>query len=159
MLIDSGGDRTNEVYEFSRRDPRILPTKGMSRPGVKLFYDTSPSRACGCGWWTRTTSRARSGTAGARRRPDEVDAAPRGERAVLPGDGERVAGEGQGEVVWKENGTARNEAWDCEVLQRAAAEMFNVASAAPMATNTQALPRRSISPTRLNGQPNPTATR
>jgi phage terminase large subunit GpA-like protein len=42
MLIDSGGDRTNEVYEFSRRDPRILPTKGMSRSGVKLFYDTEP---------------------------------------------------------------------------------------------------------------------
>jgi hypothetical protein len=43
-----------------------------------------------------------------------------------------------GRFVWEPNGTARTESWDCEVLQRAAAEMFNVATAVPMGQQQQA---------------------
>jgi hypothetical protein len=105
----------------------------MSRSGVKLFYDTSPSRACGCGWSTRTTSRARSGHL--LHDADPTKWMPHrdvSEQYCLEMASESLV-KVKGKWVWKPNGTARNEAWDCEVLQRAAAEMFNVASAAPMA--------------------------
>lgn len=137
MLIDSGGDRTGEVYEFARRDPRILPTKGMSKSGVKLFYDTEPRP--GVRLWMVDVHHFKSALHGLVHDADPTKWLPHrdvGEQYCLEMAGESLVKE-KGKWAWRENGTARVETWDCEVLQRAAAEMFNVGAAAPIAQQQQ----------------------
>jgi phage terminase large subunit GpA-like protein len=129
LLIDSGGDRTTEVYEFSRRDPRILPTKGMAKSSVKLFYPSNPKP--GVTLWMIDTGHFKGSLWHLMHDADPTKWLPHrevGEQYCLEMGSESLVRE-KGRWIWKENGTARNEAWDCEVLQRAAAEMFNVGAA------------------------------
>lgn len=130
MLVDSGdGQRTNEIYEFAARDPRILPTKGMSKANVKLFYDSQPKP--GVRLWMIDTSHFKGALWSLLHDPDPTKWLPHrdvGEQYCLEMASESLVKQ-KGKWVWVENGTARNETWDCEVLQRAAAEMFNAAAA------------------------------
>lgn len=129
LLIDSGGDRTNEAYEFARRDPRILPTKGMSKSGVKLFYDATPKP--GVRLWMVDTGHFKGALYALMHDADQTKWMPHreaSEQYCLEMASESLVSV-KGKWLWMPNGTARNEAWDCEVLQRAAAEMFNVSAA------------------------------
>jgi phage terminase large subunit GpA-like protein len=133
MLIDSGGNRTNEVYEFSQRDPaRIRATKGMSKSGVKLFYETTPKP--GIVLWMVDTNHFKGVLYALMHDADQTKWMPHretSEQYCLEMASESLVSV-KGRWAWLPNGTARNEAWDCEVLQRAAAEMFEVGAAAPM---------------------------
>lgn len=129
LLIDSGGDRTTDVYDFSTRDARIFPTKGMAKSSVKLFYLTEPRP--GVKLVMIDTNYFKSALHSMMHAEDrtlwqvhrEVS-----EQYCLEMAAEVQAYDARSRrLVWKETGSARNEFWDCEVLQRAAAEMFNVA--------------------------------
>jgi phage terminase large subunit GpA-like protein len=130
MLIDSGGDRTNEVYQFALRDPgRIMPTKGashaMRRPwmnapqpnGVVLRYvDTSFYKDM----LTRLIHE-----------PDKwaVHEGVSEQYIVEMASEHKIIDRNTGKSRWlpKHSG-ARVEAWDCEVLQCVAADMAQLGS-------------------------------
>lgn len=141
MLIDSGGDRTDEVYQFALRDPgRILPTKGashqMRRPwtvsqlpsGATLrvldteHYKDMLARLIGDGdkWGVY------QGVS------DQFCAEMGNEHKIVDRNTRRLKWE-------KKTSGARVEAWDCEVLQCAAADMANLGAmpAAPVQSQQQ----------------------
>ena len=127
MLIDSGGDRTNDVYEFARRDPRIYACKGMARSGVKLWYDSEPKP--GIRLRMVDTNHFKGALWNLLHDPDPTKWLPHRdvpEQYCLEMGAESLVKRGN-KWAWEENGTARNEAWDLEVLQVAAATMDNVA--------------------------------
>jgi phage terminase large subunit GpA-like protein len=133
MLVDSGdGGRTNEVYAFADRDPRILPTKGMSKRGAKLFYESHPKP--GVRLWMVDTEHYKSALHSLLHDADPTRWLPHNEvseQYCLEMASESLVKD-RGQWRWKENGTARNETWDVEVLQRTAADMFNVAAGATL---------------------------
>jgi phage terminase large subunit GpA-like protein len=105
----------------------------MSRAGVKLFYDTEPKP--GVRLWMVDTNHFKGVLWAMLHDADQTKWMPHrdtSEQYCLEMASESLVSK-KGKWVWELNGTARNESWDCEVLQRAAAEMFEVASAAPMA--------------------------
>lgn len=128
MLIDSGdGARTAEIYAFAARDPRILPTKGLSYTGRKMFFPTEPRP--GVRLWMVDTIHFKGALWSLLHDADLHKWMPHrdvNEQYCLEMAGESLV-KIKGKWVWQENGTARVETWDCEVLQRAAAEMFNSA--------------------------------
>lgn len=152
MLIDSGGDRTSEVYDFAGRDQRIVPTKGashaMRRPwtltplpsGVQLrvidteFYKDMLARLIGDGdkWGVH------------RDVSDQYCSEMANEHKIVDRNTRKL------KWVPKSHG-ARVEAWDCEVLQCAAADMANLgAMPATVPVQQQSEPRRNeayIAPT------------
>ena len=126
LLIDSGGDRTNEVYHFAKRDPRIIPTKGMSVQNKKPWHESEVQP--GVRLRMIDTHHFKNALHALMHDPDPTKWLPHNEIAeqyCLEMASEQLVIE-KGKWIWKHNGTARNEAWDCEVLQRAAAEMDNI---------------------------------
>ena len=140
LLIDSGGDRTEDVYDFALRDPRILPTKGASGQMRKLWSDSEVKP----GVWLRVfdTSHFKSALWNLMHDPDPTKWLPH--RDVSEQYCQEMASEHlvvdpkTKKRTWKETGNVRNEAWDLEVLQRLCAEMDNIAAApAPAAESPQ----------------------
>jgi phage terminase large subunit GpA-like protein len=134
MLIDSGGNRTDEVYQFSLRDQRIKPTKGashkMRRPwsmttlasGVQLFMiDTE--------FFKDMLSRLVSD-------PDpakwQVHSTISEQYIAEMASEHKVIDRNTSKLRWvKKSQGLRAEAWDCEVLQCAAADMANLGALQP----------------------------
>lgn len=133
LLIDSGGNRTNEVYEFARRDPRIVPMKGanhaMRKPwsrsdlenGLSLiFFDPNH--------YKDMLSRLIAD-------PDLTKHLPHcevSEQYCLEMASEhKIVSQKTKRQEWVPTGSARQEAWDCEVMQCVAADIENVALMAP----------------------------
>jgi phage terminase large subunit GpA-like protein len=137
MLIDSGGDRTNEVYQFALRDPgRIIPTKGASH-AMRRPWQNAPQPNGLVLRWIDTSFYKDMLT----RLIHEQDkwAVHEGvtEQYVIEMASEhKIIDRNTGKSRWmpKTSG-ARVEAWDCEVLQCAAADMAQLGSmpAAPVA--------------------------
>lgn len=131
LLIDTGGSRTNEVYEFALSDPgRIIPCKGNSQPtrgrpffGTKLdnglllrLFDTT--------YFKDFLNRLIHS-------PDESQWMPYAgvseQYCVEMSSEHRIVDRKSGREMWeKKTQGARNEAWDCEVLQCLAAHIFNL---------------------------------
>jgi phage terminase large subunit GpA-like protein len=132
LLIDSGGDRSTEVYAFASRDPRIRAVKGMSKASVKLFYPTEAKD--GSTVWMIDPQRFKSALWNLIHDADPAKWLPHNqvdEEYCMEMASESLVRDGR-EWRWKPNGTARTEAWDLEYMQRAGAEMFNVAMLAPV---------------------------
>lgn len=131
LLIDSGGDRTDDVYTFSLRDPRILPTKGASSPMRKLWSDSEVKP----GVWLRVfdTNHFKNSLWNLMHDPDPTKWLPHrdvSEQYCLEMASEQLVIDPKTKKrFWKETGNVRNEAWDLEVLQRLCAEMDNIAAA------------------------------
>lgn len=131
LLIDSGGDRTDDVYNFALRDTRILPTKGTDGRMRKLWMDTEVKP----GVWLRTfdTFHFKSKLSGLMHDPDPTKWMPHREvteQYCLEMASEQLVVDPKTKKrTWKETGSSRNEAWDLEVLQTLAAEMDNIGAA------------------------------
>jgi phage terminase large subunit GpA-like protein len=137
LLIDSGGtknddgsSRTNEVYEFSQRDPgRILPTKGASNPMRRPWNMTTlPS---GVNLYMIDTQYFKDMLARLISDPDQTKWQIH--RGVSDGyisemgNEHKIIDRANHKMSWqKKTSGARVEAWDCEVLQCAAADMANL---------------------------------
>lgn len=128
LLIDSGGNRTDEVYEFALRDPRIIPTKGASHKMHRPWHMTTLKsgvqlRIIDTGHYKDMLSRLIGD-------PDPTKWLPHAdvsESYCLEMSSEhKVEDPRSKKQVWKPTGSGRQEAWDCEVLQVAAADMANV---------------------------------
>jgi phage terminase large subunit GpA-like protein len=139
LLIDSGGDRTNEVYQFGKRgDPRIILTKGMPQDVKKLWWDSDVGN--------RVTVRMinvhhfKNTLWMLLHDPDPTKWLPlsdSSEQYCMEMASEALVKE-KGKFIWKHTGVSRNEAWDLETLQRAAAEMDNIGvQQAPEETTAQ----------------------
>lgn len=134
LLIDSGGDRTEEVYQFARRDPRIVPCKGASNPmrrpwsrsalpsGVELrIFDTN--------YFKDMLARLIGDPDPAKHLPHQEVSE---QYCLEMGSEQKIADpKRRGHFTWVKTGATRNEAWDCEVLQCLGADMANVAVTAP----------------------------
>lgn len=131
ILIDSGGtnSRTSEVYEFALRDNRIYPTKGASNRIKSLFSRTQ----LGNGVELRVidTIDFKDMLARLIADPDRTKWLPHrdvSEQYCLEMAGEhKIIDPKTKKDRWVPTGSGRVEAWDCEVLQCAAAFMDNVA--------------------------------
>lgn len=135
LLIDSGGNRTDEVYEFAAKDPeRIIPTKGSAMP-LKAPWHTFKVGTVGIlarmvdpGFYKDTLSRLINDPDPQRWMPHD---------AVLEDYCLQMASEHKifdaksGRLMWTTVTTsAANHWWDCEVLQCAGADMAGVAALA-----------------------------
>jgi phage terminase large subunit GpA-like protein len=146
LLIDSGGEvnRTAEVYDFSQRDTRILPTKGTDGRMRKLWHDSEPRP--GVLLRTFDSQHFKDCLWRALYHQDPTHWMPHNEvseQYCMEMASEHLVRE-RGKTFWKLKGTTRNEAWDAEVLQRAAAEMDGIGAApAPVAET----PKTSLDPT------------
>lgn len=134
LLIDSGGDRTNAVYDFASRDPRIYPTKGESGEKLKLWRDTQVRP--GVQLRLVNVSHFKSALWNLLHDADKTKWLPHSEvpeqYCLEMASESLVVDPKTRNRVWQKTGSARNEAWDLEVLQRAAAEMDGIgASQAP----------------------------
>lgn len=130
MLIDSGGSRTNEVYEFAQRDPgRIFPTKGsshqMRRPfQVSQLEDGTVLRLIDTIYFKDMLNRLIHDQ-------DESKWMPHREVSeqfcIEMASEHKIIERGKNIETWvKKTSGARVEAWDCETLQCAAAYMANL---------------------------------
>ena len=139
LLIDSGGDKTDQVYQFAMRDARILCTKGASWQMKKPWQLTH--LANGIGLRTIDTGYYKDMLTRLMREGDQQ------KWTVYDGITEQYCQEMTSEIkvidrktdkyVWKKRTEGRrNEAWDTEVLQCAAADMAHV-GAMPQKMNTQ----------------------
>jgi phage terminase large subunit GpA-like protein len=130
LLIDTGGNRTNEVYEFCLRDPgRILATKGASNPmrrpwnvsrldnGVSLYvFDPN--------YFKDMLNRLISDPDYGKWLPSS-DSTDQYLREM--GNEQKVRDRNTGAMRWIPiSGGRRLEAWDCEVLQCLGADMANL---------------------------------
>lgn len=130
LLIDSGGDRTDEVYQFALRDPgRIIPTKGASQIMRRPWSNTAlPSgvilRMFDTGYFKDMLARLIQD-------PDQTKWLPHSGVtaqywAEMVGE-HKVFDRTRNRAVWKKvSANTRVEAWDCEVLQCLAADMANI---------------------------------
>lgn len=154
LLIDSGGttnedgvSRTNEVYEFSLRDPgRILPTKGASRDMHKPWTVT-PLKHNGVTLYMLDTNYFKDMLARLIADPDQTKwQVHRGiseQYAAEMGNEHKVLDRNTHKMAWqKKTSGARVEAWDCEVLQCAAADMANLGAAATQLIRHDAVAER-----------------
>jgi phage terminase large subunit GpA-like protein len=137
LLIDSGGtknddgtSRTNEVYEFSQRDPgRILPTKGASANMRRPWNMTTlPS---GVNLYMIDTQYFKDMLARLIADPDQskwmVHRSVSDQYIQEMGNEHKIIDRTNHKMSWqKKTSGARVEAWDCEVLQCAAADMANL---------------------------------
>lgn len=148
LLIDSGGNRTDEVYEFALKDVgRVFPCKGashaMRRPntlsrvgnaGVMLYLlDT--------GYYKDMLSRLVVGNLDNGGSETVAQWMPHREATedycVQMASEHKVIDRKTGKLTWVPvSQGAANHYWDCEVLQCAAAEIANVALFKP-ATDSQ----------------------
>lgn len=139
LLIDSGGtgDMTKKVYDFARRDNRILPVKGMSKPSGKKW--TYSATADGTTFALIDTNYYKDNLA--RYRKDGLWLINRD----TPEDYfKHLAAEHKvrhiktGRLIWKPiNEQTPNHYLDCEVYQLAASEITGVAN----------LPDETVTPT------------
>jgi phage terminase large subunit GpA-like protein len=131
LLIDSGGSRTDEVYEFAAKDPeRIIPTKGSSL-ALKAPWHTFKVGSVGIlarmidpGFYKDVLSRLIND-------PDPLRWMPHA--AVLEDYCLQMASEHKifdaknSRLIWTTVTTsAANHWWDCEVLQCAGADMAGI---------------------------------
>jgi phage terminase large subunit GpA-like protein len=143
LLIDSGGNRTNEVYEFAATDVgRIFPTKGastsMGKPhrlnrvgnaGMMLYMlDT--------GFYKDMLARMIGGKLDDGSGKMIEQWMPHSETSedycIQMASEHKVIDRKSGKLMWIPiSSGAANHFWDCEVLQCAAAEISNVAITAP----------------------------
>ena len=138
MLIDSGGNRTDEVYQFAAKDPgRIFPCKGashqMRRPwtlskvgsaGVNLYLlDT--------GYFKDMLARLMVGrieSDGVSVEQWAVNSETSEDYCLQMANEHKVIDRKSGRMVWQLTSQgAPNHFWDCETLQCAAADMANIA--------------------------------
>jgi phage terminase large subunit GpA-like protein len=137
MLIDSGGDRTNEVYQFALRDPgRIIPTKGASHAMRRPWQNAPQPNGLVLRWID--TSFYKDMLTRLIHEPDKwaVHEGVTEQYVIEMASEHKIIDRNTGKSRWmpKTSG-ARVEAWDCEVLQCAAADMAQLGSmpAAPVA--------------------------
>lgn len=130
LLIDTGGDRTNEVYQFAMKDPgRIVPTKGASQMMRKPW--TSSVLPNGVVLRLFDTNYFKDMLARLIQDPDQAKWLPHS--GVSPQycremcNEQKVFDRSKNRAVWKPIGAkARVESWDCEVLACLAADMANI---------------------------------
>lgn len=135
LLIDSGGDRTPDVYDFSLSDPtRIIPTKGQ--PGTRqakpitttILHSGVVLRNINVDFYKdRLYSLIHDDDATKWMPHSEVSDAYCNEMAAEHKTRDRKPPH---RLSWQiKHSGARNEAWDLEVLQVAAADMANIGAA------------------------------
>ena len=139
LLIDSGGDRTDQVYQFASTDARILPTKGASTPMRKPWSITTLGN--GVSLRMIDTAHFKDMLARLIGDPDQTKWLPHSgvsEQYCLEMASEhKIVNPKTKRLQWVPVGTSRVEAWDCEVLQCAAADMANVGMQQPEQAQTQ----------------------
>lgn len=129
LLIDSGGNRTDEVYQFAMNDPgRIWPTKGaagrMQRPWTPTRLASGVTlRMVDVGYFKDMLHRLIHHADPTRWLPHrEVDE----DYCRQLASEHKVLDRKSGSEVWRTvTSGAANHLWDCEVLQCAAADMGN----------------------------------
>lgn len=130
LLIDSGGDRTDEVYQFALRDAgRIFPTKGASWAMRKPW--TLSHLPNGVGLRSIDTNFYKDMLTRLIKHEDPAKWTAHNEiteQYALEMTSEiKVVDRKSGKYVWKKLAAGRrNEAWDTETLQCAAADMANL---------------------------------
>jgi phage terminase large subunit GpA-like protein len=131
LLIDSGGSRTGEVYDFALKDPlRIVPTKGQ--PGTRQPKPyTSTHLPNGLVLWNINVDYYKDKLTSLIHDDDKTKWLPH--QGVSDAYCLEMASEHKtrdrktGKISWQlKHSGARNEAWDLEVLQLAAADMANL---------------------------------
>lgn len=129
LLIDSGGNRTDEVYQFAMRDPRIVPTKGASFPMRRPWSVTKlPNgvllRMVDVGHYKDMLSRLLNDPDDSKWLPEnDVDE----DYCLQMASEHKIIDRKTSKMMWVPvtSGTP-NHWWDCEVLQCAAADMGNL---------------------------------
>lgn len=137
LLIDSGGttnedgvSRTNEVYEFSLKDPgRILPTKGASREKQRPWTVTQLPN--GVTLYLIDSNYYKDMLARLIANPDQtkwqIHKGVSDQYISEMGNEHKILDRTNHKMTWqKKTSGARVEAWDCEVLQCAAADMADL---------------------------------
>jgi phage terminase large subunit GpA-like protein len=130
LLIDSGGGRTNEVYQFAARDSgRILPCKGashhMRRPWtINTLANGTALRTIDTGYFKDMLSRLMKDADVSRWSVHgEIDE----DYCLQLASEHKILDRKSGAMRWVPvSSGARNHYWDCEVLQCAAADMANL---------------------------------
>lgn len=136
LLIDSGGDRTNEVYQFALTDPgRVVPCKGSSHQMARPWTNSPQQsgivlRWVDTGYFKDMLARLINDTDGTKWMPhssvdDDYCQQMASEHKII----DRKTGKTKWELV---TSGARNHFWDCEVLQCVAADMLQLGHAAPL---------------------------
>ena len=129
LLIDTGGSRTSEVYDFAKQDRRIVPCKGASQK-MQRPWSMSPQpngltlRIIDTDYYKDVLHRFIND-------PDEARWTPH--NAVNDDYAQQLVSEHKifdrkrHKEIWIPVTSGRaNHLWDCEVMQAAAADMANV---------------------------------
>lgn len=136
LLIDSGGNRTNEVYQFALSDPqRIKPTKGASGR-LTWPVDKSLQRAMGLVLWNIDTQQTKDLLNRLIHDPDETrwmpHASVNADYCFQMASEHKVINPQTKKEEWKQKTSgAANHFWDCEQQQCAAAFDMGVGQTAP----------------------------
>lgn len=133
LLIDSGGNRTNEVYEFALRNPgQIVPTKGASHTMARPWSNSTQPNGLILRWVN--TNHFKDMLARLINAPDQTQWLPHSavddDYCSQMASEHKVLERGQRDAKWKpKTDGAKNHFWDCEVLQCVAADMLALAHA------------------------------
>lgn len=125
LLVDSGGPRWSEVYQFAVSDPgRIKPTKGLNR-AARWVVEQKPQKSHGIVLWEIDTEQAKDLLHRLIHDPD------RGKWAINDAASDdycrqmcaehKIIDPRTGREAWVELVKNANHYWDCEALQCAAA--------------------------------------
>ena len=123
LFIDSGGNRTLEVYQLAQTDERITPTKGRSRPSP-LMVEESPRKAYGIVLWLIDPWQAKDLLYRLINDPDPtrylVNSAVNADYCSQMAAEVKEIDPKTGKPDWVAI-SEENHAWDCEAIQAAAA--------------------------------------
>lgn len=142
LLIDSGGNRTNEVYQFALSDrDRIKPIKGASGR-LQWPVDKNLQRMHGLVLWSIDTHQCKSLLSRLITDPDATKWMPHSaandDYCAQMSSEHLVINPQTKKEEWKTRTSgAANHFWDCEVYQCAAAWDFGIGVDAPEVVNTE----------------------
>jgi phage terminase large subunit GpA-like protein len=141
LLLDSGGDRTNEVYQFALRDPgRIVPCKGSSHQMSRPWTNSPQPNGLVLRWVD--TGYFKDMLARLINDPDQAKWMPNStvddDYCQQMASEHKIIDRKSGKTKWEPvTSGARNHLWDCEVLQCVAADMLQLGHAAPLEPQQQ----------------------
>ena len=147
LLVDSGGPRWNEVYQFSMTDPRVRPAKGESYARDYMLSER-PQKNHGVVLWKIDTEQSKDLLHRLIHDPDRTKWMPHS--SVNDDYCRQMCSEvkifdpNEGRLKWVEQVKNNNHLWDCEHMQCAAAwrlgagvsEPQNAASDSPAETKS-----------------------
>jgi hypothetical protein len=123
LLVDSGGPRWSEVYQFSQSDPRIHPAKG--EPGRTWMVTERPQKRHGVVLWKIDTEQSKDLLHRLIHDPDKTKWLPHSRSTTTTAGrcaaSRRSSTRRERREEWVEIVKNNNHLWDCEHMQCAAA--------------------------------------